>query len=77
MFSQARRTRALSVSENVDVGRERINLKEQFIMWFSGLRGAIAFSLVLNMQVPFAVLLVLFYISVGLFTSLWVSFTSM
>ena len=28
----------------------RISLKEQFIMWFSGLRGAIAFSLVLNMQ---------------------------
>lgn len=27
-----------------------ISSKEQFIMWFSGLRGAIAFSLVLNMQ---------------------------
>uniref|UniRef100_A0A7S4L0P4 Sodium/hydrogen exchanger n=1 Tax=Guillardia theta TaxID=55529 RepID=A0A7S4L0P4_GUITH len=28
----------------------KISSKEQFIMWFSGLRGAIAFSLVLNMQ---------------------------
>jgi len=27
-----------------------ISPKEQFIIWFSGLRGAIAFSLVLNMQ---------------------------
>lgn len=27
-----------------------ISFKEQFIIWFSGLRGAIAFSLVLNMQ---------------------------
>jgi sodium/hydrogen exchanger 8 len=30
--------------------RVKITLKEQFIMWFSGLRGAIAFSLVLTMQ---------------------------
>mmetsp|Transcript_8118 Transcript_8118/g.19194 ORF Transcript_8118/g.19194 Transcript_8118/m.19194 type:complete len:344 (-) Transcript_8118:132-1163(-) len=28
----------------------RLSHKEQFIMWFSGLRGAIAFSLVLNLQ---------------------------
>lgn len=41
---------AFLINRYSEPGTVQLNKKEQFIMWFSGLRGAIAFSLVLNLQ---------------------------
>lgn len=46
----------------------RISLKNQFIMFFSGLRGAISFALVLNVPSPYSKLMVTTVLITVLFT---------